>query len=72
MLLQVPKSDSASARIEESQRNFNLYKTTYEKLRDDVNVKLQFLDENRVRFYHEDNYYTIHTTGIEIHGTGLF
>ncbi|CAG7833150.1 unnamed protein product [Allacma fusca] len=53
LLLQVPKSDSTAAKIEESQRNFNLYKVTYEKLRDDVNIKLQFLDENRIKVMHK-------------------
>lgn len=48
MLMQVPKSENSSAKLEETQRNFSIYKTSYEKLRDDVNIKLQFLDENRV------------------------
>lgn len=48
-MLQLPKSEASSAKIEEAQKNFNLYKISYEKLRDDVNIKLQFLDENRVR-----------------------
>jgi len=33
-----------------AQANFNAQKIAYEKLRDDVKVKLQFLDENRVSF----------------------
>jgi len=37
------------AKIEEAQKNFSLYKLSYEKLRDDVNIKLQFLDENRIK-----------------------
>ncbi len=48
LMLQLPKSEGSAAKIEEAQRNFNIYKISYEKLRDDVNVKLQFLDENRV------------------------
>jgi hypothetical protein len=48
LMLQLPKSEATAARIEEAQKNFNVYKISYEKLRDDVNVKLQFLDENRV------------------------
>jgi len=47
-MLQLPKSEATAAKIEEAQKNFNVYKVSYEKLRDDVNVKLQFLDENRV------------------------
>lgn len=34
---------------EEAQRSFSKHKETYEKLRADVTVKMQFLDENRVR-----------------------
>lgn len=49
LMLQLPKSEASSAKIEEAQKNFNLYKVSYEKLRDDVNIKLQFLDENRVQ-----------------------
>lgn len=45
---QLPKSETSGAKMEEAQRNFDTYKASYEKLRDDVNVKLQFLDENRV------------------------
>lgn len=33
---------------EEVQRNFSKHKEVYEKLRSDVTVKMQFLDENRV------------------------
>jgi Arfaptin-like domain len=33
---------------EEVQRNFSKHKEAYEKLRSDVTVKMQFLDENRV------------------------
>jgi hypothetical protein len=52
-MLQMPKTEatSANAKIEEAQKNFNVYKISYEKLRDDVNIKLQFLDENRVCTY---------------------
>lgn len=48
-MLQMPKTEATSAKIEEAQKNFSVYKISYEKLRDDVNIKLQFLDENRVR-----------------------
>jgi len=53
LMLQLPKSDNSAARMEEAQRNFSTYKTSYEKLRDDVNVKLQFLDENRIKVMHK-------------------
>lgn len=33
---------------EETQKNFDKHRETYEKLRADVAVKMQFLDENRV------------------------
>ncbi|ODM99137.1 Arfaptin-2 [Orchesella cincta] len=53
LMLQLPKSEASSAKIEEAQKNFNLYKISYEKLRDDVNIKLQFLDENRIKVMHK-------------------
>lgn len=34
--------------LEETQQNYTRYKETYEKLREDVTVKMQFLDDNRV------------------------
>lgn len=42
-----------SPTAEEAQKNFAKHKETYEKLRSDVAVKMQFLDENRVgdRFF---------------------
>lgn len=36
---------------EETQKNYARHKEQYEKLRTDVSVKMQFLDENRVNFY---------------------
>lgn len=40
---------SSAPANEEAQRSFSKHKETYEKLRADVTVKMQFLDENRVR-----------------------
>lgn len=39
---------SSAPQNEEAQRSFSKHKETYEKLRADVTVKMQFLDENRV------------------------
>lgn len=38
---------------EEAQRSFAKHKDAYEKLRADIAVKMQFLDENRVRYEFE-------------------
>ncbi|KAG5680658.1 hypothetical protein PVAND_010152 [Polypedilum vanderplanki] len=38
---------------EEVQRNFSKHKEAYEKLRSDVMVKMQFLDENRIKVMHK-------------------
>lgn len=46
MDLETSKPDVANS--EEAQRNFAKHKEHYEKLRADVAVKMQFLDENRV------------------------
>ncbi|XP_014103448.2 arfaptin-2 [Bactrocera oleae] len=38
---------------EEAQKNFSHHKELYEKLRADVAVKMQFLDENRIKVMHK-------------------
>ncbi|XP_070498713.1 arfaptin-2 [Chironomus tepperi] len=38
---------------EEVQRNFSKHKESYEKLKADVMVKMQFLDENRIKVMHK-------------------
>lgn len=46
--LETSKTDAATLNNPETQENFNKHKESYEKLRADVAVKMQFLDENRV------------------------
>lgn len=41
---ELPQTSAA----EDIQKNFTQHKELYEKLRDDVAIKMQFLDENRV------------------------
>lgn len=41
-------SPTSSGEGEDALKNFNKYRDQYEKLRADVTVKMQFLDENRV------------------------
>lgn len=48
MLLQTPKAEATTQRLEEAQLAFDQHKDEFEKLRSDVIVKLKFLDENRV------------------------
>lgn len=43
-----PELTQAAAALEETQRSYAHHKDLYEKLRGDVAVKMQFLDENRV------------------------
>lgn len=43
-----PESAPTTPAGEEAQKSFTKHKDTYEKLRADVAVKMQFLDENRV------------------------
>lgn len=47
-LAQAPHCDANVARIDEAQLNYEKYKEEFEKLRNDVEVKLKFLEENRV------------------------
>ncbi|XP_073970314.1 ADP ribosylation factor interacting protein arfaptin isoform X1 [Rhodnius prolixus] len=53
MLLQAPRSEATSARLEEAQMSFDQHKETFEKLRSDLTVKLKFLDENRIKVMHK-------------------
>lgn len=43
-----PRTESNLNKQAQAQLNFSKHKDIYEKLRSDVGVKLQFLDENRV------------------------
>lgn len=45
-----PELTQAATALEETQRSYAHHKDLYEKLRGDVAVKMQFLDENRVSF----------------------
>lgn len=45
-----PEITQAAASLEETQRSYAHHKDQYEKLRGDVAIKMQFLDENRVSF----------------------
>lgn len=44
---------TSSPAAEEAQKNFTKHKEHYEKLRSDVAVKMQFLDENRIKVMHK-------------------
>lgn len=50
MDLELTKPEPTSPSAEEAHKNFLKHKEQYEKLRSDVTVKMQFLDENRVTF----------------------
>lgn len=51
MDLESTKPDEPVTNGEDTQRSYTKHKDNYEKLRADVAVKMQFLDENRVRFF---------------------
>lgn len=46
-----PEITQAASSLEETQRSYAHHKDLYEKLRGDVAVKMQFLDENRVSIF---------------------
>lgn len=46
-----PELPQAAVALEETQRSYAHHKDLYEKLRGDVAVKMQFLDENRVSLF---------------------
>ncbi|XP_075227571.1 ADP ribosylation factor interacting protein arfaptin [Lycorma delicatula] len=53
ILLQTPRNEASTARLEEATHNFEEHKESFEKLRSDVAVKLKFLDENRIKVMHK-------------------
>ncbi|KAH8343731.1 arfaptin-2 [Drosophila kikkawai] len=48
-----PELTPSAATLEETQRSYAQHKEQYEKLRSDVAVKMQFLDENRIKVMHK-------------------
>lgn len=44
-----PRDANTMPRIELSQQQFQIHREKYEKMRNDVSVKLKFLEENKVR-----------------------
>ncbi|KAK3099898.1 hypothetical protein FSP39_011451 [Pinctada imbricata] len=53
-MLQLAQRDSTTvAKTEEAKRKFEAHKVKFDKLRGDVQVKLKFLDENRVKVMHK-------------------
>ncbi|ALC46508.1 CG17184 [Drosophila busckii] len=48
-----PELTQAASSLEETQRSYAHHKDQYEKLRGDVAIKMQFLDENRIKVMHK-------------------
>ncbi|XP_062870078.1 arfaptin-2b isoform X2 [Trichomycterus rosablanca] len=48
-----PRDAATMARIEAAQEQYQLHKDKYERLRNDVSVKLKFLEENKVKVMHK-------------------
>ncbi|XP_013399640.1 arfaptin-2 [Lingula anatina] len=48
-----PKNPQTIPRLEEAKRKFQLHKDKFDKLRENVSVKLQFLDENKIKVMHK-------------------
>merc|ERR1711970_435861 len=46
---EAPKTEVNQMKLAETEASFNTKKTEFEKLRSDVQIKLRFLDENRVK-----------------------
>ncbi|XP_061769232.1 arfaptin-1 isoform X2 [Nerophis ophidion] len=47
-----PRDTTSMSKIEQSQQMFQIYREKYEKMRNDVCVKLKFLEENKVKVLH--------------------
>lgn len=46
-----PRDANTLPKIEQSQHLFQIHKEKYDKMRNDVSVKLKFLEENKVNIY---------------------
>lgn len=55
MDLENSKTEATTPNGDETQSSFAKHKENYEKLRADVAVKMQFLDENRVSYKKKQN-----------------
>ncbi|XP_062373546.1 arfaptin-1 isoform X2 [Sardina pilchardus] len=47
-----PRDGTTLPKIEQSQQQFQLHREKYERMRNDVSVKLKFLEENKVKVLH--------------------
>nr|XP_057903359.1 arfaptin-1 isoform X4 [Doryrhamphus excisus] len=47
-----PRDTTTMPKIEQSQQVFQIYREKYERMRNDVSVKLKFLEENKVKVLH--------------------
>ncbi|CDQ94219.1 unnamed protein product [Oncorhynchus mykiss] len=47
-----PRDATTLPKIEHSQQQFQIHREKYEKMRNDVSVKLKFLEENKVKVLH--------------------
>ena len=47
-----PRDASTLPKIEQSQQMFQVHKEKYDKMRNDVSIKLKFLEENKVKVLH--------------------
>ncbi|XP_075890015.1 arfaptin-1 isoform X4 [Nelusetta ayraudi] len=47
-----PRDASATPKMEQSQQQFQVHRDKYERMRNDVSVKLRFLEENKVKVLH--------------------
>ncbi|XP_071770574.1 arfaptin-1 isoform X1 [Centroberyx gerrardi] len=47
-----PRDATTMPKIEQSQQQFQIHREKYEKMRNDVSIKLKFLEENKVKVLH--------------------
>jgi hypothetical protein len=48
LIEQQPQTAAGKRNLAETQKQYELHKQKYEKLKEDVQIKMKFLDENRV------------------------
>lgn len=55
-----PRDENSMPKIQQSEQQFQVHREKYERMRNDVSVKLKFLEENKVVQFFFAHYRCIH------------
>lgn len=65
------KDQSVNQKLPDAQQRFQVYKEKYDRLRDDVSIKMKFLDENRIKVMHNQLQLFHHAVGAYFSGNQI-